>query len=217
VQKEAEEQKKITAAIQKYEKLYLNKRNNIMFIFKFVTPYIYFVYNIKANHEITLFILCKKAYHQMKAFHHYVKARSNFMKLGAYFNEFTKSPKYDSLIGTLASDLETIMAQMSCYKDDIQYCSNEIKKEFDFDVIHAKNWDHLVSETINTYEFQLGEGMDQVSGPEKTGLLKIIQALIFYKENKDNAEMEEFHKHVESMDFELEEAKIRSKLKDVYC
>ena len=46
-------------------------------------------------------------------------------------------------------------------------------------------------------------------------LLKIIQALIYYKENKD-AEIESFQRQVESMDFEFEEVKIRSKLKDIY-
>lgn len=56
-----------------------------MFIFKFVTPYIISIYKIRANHEITLFILCKKAYHQMKAFYHFVKTKSNFMKLAPYF------------------------------------------------------------------------------------------------------------------------------------
>lgn len=46
----------------KYEKLYLNKRNDIMFIFKFVSPYISSFYYIKANHGIAMFILSKKAY-----------------------------------------------------------------------------------------------------------------------------------------------------------
>ena len=67
--------------------MYLNKRNNIMFIFKFITPYIFNIMGyVRANHEITLFILCKKAYHQIKAFHHYVKSKANFLKLAPYFN-----------------------------------------------------------------------------------------------------------------------------------
>jgi len=36
-----------------------------MFIFKFVTPHIYKLFQIKANHDITLFIITKKAYHGM--------------------------------------------------------------------------------------------------------------------------------------------------------
>lgn len=84
--KEAEEKKQISFSIQRYEKLYLNKRNNIMFIFKFVTPHINNLMNIKANHQITLFILSKKAYHQMRTFHQHVKAKTNFMKLAPHFN-----------------------------------------------------------------------------------------------------------------------------------
>ena len=45
----------------------------------------------------------------------------------------------------LASDIEIIMSQLCCYKEDIQYCSNEIKREFDFETIASKNWDHLVN------------------------------------------------------------------------
>jgi chitinase len=98
-----------------------------MFIFKFVTPYIYSIYKIHANHEITLFILCKKAYHQMKAFYHFVKTKSNFLKLAPYFTEFTKSQKYSALIETLSSDIDTIMAQMTVYQLDIASCSKDIK------------------------------------------------------------------------------------------
>ncbi len=57
-----------------------------MFIFKFVTPYIWDIYStVKANHGITLFILSKKAYHEMKEFHNYIMKTVNFMKLGPYF------------------------------------------------------------------------------------------------------------------------------------
>ena len=107
------------------------------------------------------------------------------------------------------------MSQMTCYKEDIQYCSNDIKKQYEFDVIHTQNWDALVSDTINAYQFQLAEGLETLKGTEKMDLLKIIQALIYYKENKD-AEIESFQRQVESMDFEFEEVKIRSKLKDIY-
>lgn len=54
-----------------------------------------------------------------------------------------------------------------------------------------------------------------MKGSEKMDLLKIIQALIYYKENKD-ADIESFQRQVESMDFEFEEVKIRSKLKQIY-
>ena len=92
--KQNEEKKKIALAIEKYEKLYLNRRNNIMFIFKYVTPYIYNFYEINANHGITLFVISKKAYHDMKEFNRLLRDKINFMKLSPYFNEFIANPKY---------------------------------------------------------------------------------------------------------------------------
>lgn len=49
--------------------MYLRKRNDIMFIFKFISPFIPNFYNIKANHGIAMFILSKKAYLDMKKLH----------------------------------------------------------------------------------------------------------------------------------------------------
>lgn len=66
----------------------------------------------------------------MKAFHHFVKTKSNFLKLAPYFNEFTSSNKYQSLVETLSGDIDIIMSQMTCYKEDIQYSSADIQKEF---------------------------------------------------------------------------------------
>ena len=160
-----------------------------MFIFKFVTPYIYNLFNIKANHGITLFILSKKAYHQMKNFHSYVKSKTNFLKLAPYFDEFIKSHKYNALLETTKSDIELILAQIYTYQEDIQYCSADIKKEYDVEVIHHKSWEHFVNETITSYEFQLGEGLDTVKGAEKLDLLKVIEALSYYKEHSENADI----------------------------
>lgn len=98
-----------------------------MFIFKFVTPYIYNLYNIKANHGITLFIISKKAYHDMKTFFNLVNLRTNFFKLNPYFDDFTKSTKYQSITQILRSDIEIIQAQLWSYKEDIEYCSKEIQ------------------------------------------------------------------------------------------
>jgi len=46
----------------------MNKRNNIMFIFKFVVPYMNTILKFKANHGIALFITAKKSYIDMKKF-----------------------------------------------------------------------------------------------------------------------------------------------------
>jgi len=49
-----------------YEKLYINKRNNIMFIFNYICPHTNTLVYFKANHGIALFITAKKAYIDMK-------------------------------------------------------------------------------------------------------------------------------------------------------
>jgi hypothetical protein len=65
-----------------------------MFIFKYVTPFIYSLYDINANHGITLFVISKKAYHDMKRFNTDIRSRNNVLKLNPYFAEFANSPKY---------------------------------------------------------------------------------------------------------------------------
>lgn len=65
---EAEHKKKKQLTFGTYQKKYMNKRNNIMFIFKFVVPYMNIILKYKANHGIALFITSKKSYIDMKKF-----------------------------------------------------------------------------------------------------------------------------------------------------
>lgn len=67
-----------------------------------------------------------------------------------------------------------ILAQICTYKEDIQYCSGEVKREFDIDRIYHNNWEAFVRETINGYEFQLGESVDRLKGQQKRDLIKVI-------------------------------------------
>lgn len=66
--------------------MYLHKRNDIMFIFKFVSPFVSSFYNIKANHNIALFILSKKANNEMRSFYKDIQDRKNIFNLNTYFN-----------------------------------------------------------------------------------------------------------------------------------
>jgi hypothetical protein len=81
-----------------------------------VTPYIYTFFEINANHGITLFVISKKAYHDMKQFNNYIKDKVNFLKIAPCFNEFANNPKYREIEEITASDLELIRAQLSTYK-----------------------------------------------------------------------------------------------------
>jgi hypothetical protein len=77
------------------------------------------------------------------------------------------------------------MAQVYSYREDIQYCSSEIKKEYEIEQIFNKNWPKLIQETIDSYQFQLGEAIDRMAGDEKKDLIKVIEALLYYKNNAD--------------------------------
>lgn len=56
-----------------------------MFIFKFVTPFIPNFYNIKANHGITMFIVSKKAYLEMRKFYKDISEKKNVFLVAKYF------------------------------------------------------------------------------------------------------------------------------------
>lgn len=83
-----------------------------------------------------------------------------------------------------------ILVQIQAYREDIQYCSSEIKKQFDLDKIASNNWETLVTETINSYEFQLGEGIDSIEGSDKKDLIRVIEALTYFKQHTENADIE---------------------------
>ena len=49
-----------------------------MFIFKYIVPQIFSIYKkCPANHAITLFIMCKKAYQDLKLFQQQVYGKKN--------------------------------------------------------------------------------------------------------------------------------------------
>lgn len=89
-----EQKKQEEKTIKSYEDKYLSYRNNIMFIFKYVTPYTGSLQFLIANHDITLFITAKKAYQDMLGFSRIVEQRKNFLNLNPCFNRFTQSRNY---------------------------------------------------------------------------------------------------------------------------
>lgn len=57
-----------------------------MFIFKYIVPQIFSIYKkCPANHAITLFIMCKKAYQDLKLFQQQIASRKNSLELKEYF------------------------------------------------------------------------------------------------------------------------------------
>lgn len=83
--KTSKDGKTMKSTIARYLKMYLNKRNNLMFIFKFMSPIIFNLYSIKANHGAAMFMMSKKSYHQMKDFFNILIKKQNYLELQPYF------------------------------------------------------------------------------------------------------------------------------------
>lgn len=87
--------------------------------------------------------------------------------------------------------------------------------EYNIQTICNQNWDKLVKETIDSYEYQLAEGLDRVHGVEKIDLIKVVEALIYYKNNV-NADVESFDKKIETLDYKYAEANLKSKFEALF-
>lgn len=72
-------------ALEKYKKLYLNRRNNIFFVFKHISPHIAQILKMPVIHANYVYILCKKAYHDLLKFDKAIESKENIMKLQPYF------------------------------------------------------------------------------------------------------------------------------------
>lgn len=87
-----------------------------------------------------------------------------------------------------------------------------MKREFDIERIFNNTWEAFVKDTINGYEFQLGDAVDRLKGQQKKDLIKVIEALVYFKEHSENADIEEFDKKIEGIDFTMAESKIKDRL-----
>lgn len=85
-------------AFTRYEKAYIKKRNDNMFVFKFIAPYVTNFYNIKANHGIALFVMSKKAYIDLNQFKKDMMARKDIFGFKRFFEEFTNSVSYKNML-----------------------------------------------------------------------------------------------------------------------
>ena len=73
--------------------------------------------------------------------------------------------------------------QVQCvsYSADIDICSKQIQAQFDVDKIASNHFFDLVKETVDEYWFLLAEAMSSVNGKNKQDLIKVLQALYYYK------------------------------------
>lgn len=87
------------------------------------------------------------------------------------------------------------------YSADIEICSKQIEAEFDVDKIASHNFVDLVKETVDEYWFLLAEGLSSTNGKSKQDLIKVLQALYYYKSSSKH-EVEEFDRMMTIIDFQ---------------
>lgn len=77
--------------------MYLNRTNNIMFVFKYIIPYVQLLSNLPVIHANYLYILCKYTYFELKQLRDAVTSREDIFKVGELFFEIINSPFYKDL------------------------------------------------------------------------------------------------------------------------
>jgi hypothetical protein len=79
---------KTQQAIKAFQNGNLSRRNGIMFIFKEIVPCMLRMHNknVHANHTITLFMMCKRAYHDLSLFAKQLAHGENILGKSEYFS-----------------------------------------------------------------------------------------------------------------------------------
>jgi hypothetical protein len=199
--------------VKKYQARYLSRRNGIMFIFKEMVPCILRIYNkLHANHAITLFIICKRAYHDICFYADQLSKGENFLKVGEYFNDFLSSKQYHDIIELVESDCSLIQLQTREYCAILPTSLNEpTRRELDLEVIANPNWLSFVDEIVGGYEDELVGKLDDIPLALKQDVIKLVEGLHYYRTHGHEAQVEEFDKYMELLSFEEAEVRLRER------
>lgn len=142
-------------------------RDNIMFVFKYIAPHVYKLFNLKANHEINMFILSKHSYLRMKKFYNSIKFKDNIMKIYKYWEQFTCSPQYSTIEEKIRDDYEFVRLLCMNYQMEIQSSNQRIQQQFDIENVGSSNFDKLVFEIGEEYWFLLAENLSTMKNKER--------------------------------------------------
>lgn len=124
-----------------------------------------------------------------------------------HFYEFVQTSSYKNLVHQVKSDIEIISIQCMSYSSDISNCNQEIQREFNINSVASSNFDRLVNETVDQYWFLLTEALHDTSNNKRRDLIRVLQALSYYKANKE-IKSEEFDSMMTVLDFEVAEKEI---------
>ena len=81
--------------------------------------------------------------------------------------------------------------------------------------VASKDFEKLVKESVSDYWFLLAEALGSVRDREKKNLIKILQALYYYKSDHQT-EVEEFDHMMTVIDFEEAEKDIIAKYSQIF-
>lgn len=125
---EMNNKKQIEAAILNYSLMYLERRNKIMLYLKYgIIPIFEEMSHLPFRQSLYAFLICKKAYLEIKEFHTKIKQRANLFGITSYLAEFGASKEYINIEKQIESDLETIQANALTLLLDIDSCSREME------------------------------------------------------------------------------------------
>lgn len=94
--------------IERFEELYLRKREDIIFFLLFIHPHIKKVSYIRANHAVAGFILAKKCYTELGKYHKGLVEKKPQFPNQLNFEQFTSYPEYSELTQKIETDLQNV-------------------------------------------------------------------------------------------------------------
>lgn len=87
----AELQKENEEIFEKLEDLYIGKRNDIMFVNKYIQPNIQTFSHLRVNHEVAMFIFCKKTFMKLIRLKDDMKSKKNIFNIKKGFDSYIQS------------------------------------------------------------------------------------------------------------------------------
>lgn len=98
-------------------------------------------HKVHANHAITLFIISKRAYHDILLFEKQLNHGENFIGKPTFFKDFLNSKQYKEITEQVQSDCDLIQLQTQEYSKILPSSLNEpTRRELDLEVIANPQW-----------------------------------------------------------------------------
>lgn len=116
----------LETTFNKYVQQYLERRNNIMFAFKFIIPTAYELCELKLNQSLYLFMLSKATYLELRKVLDALKAKTNLFELQLLWTEFADSYLYQSIQEQIREDLEIVSSHSSIFLADVGTVSEQL-------------------------------------------------------------------------------------------